>query len=258
MSIIADSIIVDAETGPLPMEQLKAVGAQFVPPPHPGEFDPEVVKYGNTKDEEKRAAKLKAARDAHAATVANHKKAVATAETEHWAGIQSKAALDPRTGRVLAVGYLSVKSGKIVLDVTLDANDPEQERSLLARFWIQVEKCKIQNRRIVGHNFHEFDLPFMAGRSWIHGMEFPSIFDSRGYPDGKLFADTMKLWTCGQHGKRVSLNSLAVAMGVGAKPEGIDGAMFADLLESDPMAARAYLENDLKMTAAVAERMGLK
>ena len=68
----------------------------------------------------------------------------------------------------------------------------------------------------------------------------------------------MKVWACGQYGKHASLDSLAVAMGVGGKPEGIDGAMFAELLESDPKVARAYLENDLRMTAAVAERMGLR
>jgi len=240
------------------MEQIKAASKPFVPPPHPGEFDPESVKYGNIIDEKKRAAKLATARGAHAADVAKYEKVVAADETKHWAEIQGKAALFPQTGRLLAVGYLSGKSGKIVLDVTPDANDPVREWGMLARFWGQVEKCRIQNRRIVGHNFHGFDLPFMAGRSWIHGMEVPPIFDPPGRPDGKLFVDTMKIWGCGQYNKYVSLNSLAVAMGVGAKPEGVTGAQFAELLESDPAVARAYLENDLKMTAAVAARMGLK
>jgi len=250
-------IIIDIETGPLPIEQLKLVGEKFVSPPHPGEFDPDSVRYGNTKDGEKRAMKLQAALDLHAAAVAKYESVVAVAETEHWTKVQSKAALSPLTGRVLAVGYLSTDSGKFILDVTIDANDPEEEQGLLTRFWDQVEKFRIQDRRIVGHNFFGFDLPFMAGRSWIHGVEVPSIFDSRGYPDGKLFRDTMKIWACGQN-KYVSLDSLGVAMGVGAKPEGVSGAQFAELLESDRIAANAYLENDLRMTAAVAKRMGLK
>ena len=255
---MSDAIICDIETGPLPIEQLELAGKPFVPPPHPGEFDPETVKYGNAKDPEKIAAKLKAAQDSHAAAVAKYEQTTAVAEAEHWTEIQSKAALSPLTGRVLAVGYLSAKTGKVVLDVTLDADDPDQERGMLTRFWSQVEKCQIQNRRIIGHNFHGFDLPFLVGRSWIHGMEVPSVFDPRGYPDGKLFADTMKIWACGQYGKHASLDSLAVAMGVGGKPVGIDGAMFAELLESDPKVARDYLANDLWMTAAVAERMGLR
>jgi len=98
----------------------------------------------------------------------------------------------------------------------------------------------------------------MVGRSWIHNLKVPDIFDHRGYLYSKLFADTMKMWVCGQHGEHASLNSLAVAMGVGAKPQGVTGAQFSELLESDPVTARAYLENDLKMTAAVAARMGLK
>ncbi len=52
----------DIETGPLPREVLDSLIDPFPPFEPPGPFDPAMVKYGNTKDEAKKAEKLEAAR----------------------------------------------------------------------------------------------------------------------------------------------------------------------------------------------------
>ena len=78
---IMNTIVFDIETGPLPESELAAV----MPP-----FDPAEVKTGNLKDPEKVAAKI------------------AEAEANHRRDFFDKAALDPLTGRVVAVGVMIV------------------------------------------------------------------------------------------------------------------------------------------------------
>lgn len=75
------TIFFDIETGPLPENELAAL----MPP-----FDPSEVKTGNIKDPEKIAAKI------------------AEAEVNHKRDFIEKAALDPLTGRVVAIGLLIV------------------------------------------------------------------------------------------------------------------------------------------------------
>lgn len=242
-------IVFDIETGPLPDDQLRLVAPAFDPPQHPGEFDESSVKYGNTKDPEKRQQKLDDAKAAHAAAVAKHDREVEAARQQHWQEVVSKAALSATTGRVLAVGYQSPRSQ--VLDID------EDEAAMLTRFWQQVRRCASERRMMVGHNIAGFDIPFMARRSWINRVSVPDGVFNRRWLNDKLFADTMLTWQCSGFDKFASLDVVAKSLGVGGKTEGVTGAMFAELLAQDRAAAEEYLRNDLAMTAAVAERMGL-
>lgn len=242
-------VIFDIETGPLSDELLRAMADPFVPPPRPGEFDPASVKYGRL-GEEKKAEKLKAAEEKHTKTIDDYSLAVKQQEAQHWGKVKSKAALSPLTGEVLAVGYLSTDNNRKILDFG-------KEGDLLDHFWKQYEACRTQGRQLVGHNIYGFDIPFLIRRSWIASIDVPSYVIERGrYIDATTLVDTMQIWGCGQKAM-VKLNALARAFGVGGKPDGVDGGMFADLLKTNPEAAKAYLGNDLEMTRKVAERMGL-
>lgn len=242
-------IVFDIETGPLPDDQLRLVAPTFEPPPHPGAFDGSTVKYGNTKDPEKRQQKLEDAKVAHEAAVAKHEAEVEKARAAHWQDVVSKAALSATTGRVLAIGYMSPRSQVVDID--------DDESAMLTRFWQQVRRCASERRVMIGHNIAGFDIPFMVRRSWINRVTVPDgVFDRR-WLNSKLFVDTMLTWQCSGFDKFASLDVVARSLGVGAKIEGVNGAMFAELLAQDRAAAEEYLRNDLAMTAAVAERMGL-
>jgi hypothetical protein len=69
------------------------------------------------------------------------------------------------------------------------------------------------------------------------------------------------LWQCGDRQCKSSLNHIAQALKVGGKPEDITGADFARLFwsqdEADRVKAFEYLANDLDMTRAIANRMGI-
>lgn len=243
-------IVFDIETGPLPDDVLRKRTKPFEPEPHPGEFHAVSVKVGNMKDEAKIKEKIDKAKQVHNALVAKHETEAATAKEEWWQKIVGKAALSPITGQVLAIGYQSTDTGKSILDIG-------EETKLVHQFWFLYKNWRTNNRLAVGHNIFGFDLPFLVRRSWLLGEDVPpELFDRGRFIEQKTFVDTMKLWSCGSH-DMIGLGNLAGLLGIGGKPEGVDGGMFAELLKTDRPKAEAYLRNDLEMTAKVAERMGL-
>ena len=216
-----NTIIFDIETGPLPESELAAL----LPP-----FDPAEVKTGNIKDPDKIAAK------------------VAEAEANHRQEFIERAALDPLTGRVVAVGLLYPDSGEF------HVIGHEDEAATLREFW---DVCRGEQGRIhqlVGFNTHLFDLPFLIRRSWKHRVPVPF-----GIRRGRYWADEMldlrDGWQLGDRQARGSLDAIAKHLGVGAKNG--DGKAFAELWASDRAQAVAYLRNDVQLTAKVAEVLGV-
>lgn len=176
-------------------------------------------------------------------------------KTTAWQDFQDHAALSACTGQVVAIGLQSAKGVKIL------AGD---EADVIKAFWALVNKAMSGKRRMIGHNIHGFDLPFMVRRSWMLGIDTPENLRNSGRYWSDTFTDTMQAWCFGSNQERISLDKLSRALGGHGKPEGEDactGATFAKLfLSGDPelkKKAEAYLTNDLAMTWAVAERMGL-
>jgi hypothetical protein len=250
----------DIETGPLPEEEIRSIVSPFAPPPPPGEFDEAAVKYGNLKDPAKRHAKLEEAREAHAALVAGYDASLAALEAEYWQGIIDKAALSPVTGRILAIGYRATETAPH--KAAIDHGD---EAEIVAKFWEKYKKCretKPNQRKMVGCNILDFDLPFLIRRSWILGVDVPStvIRDDRYFDP--VFVDIRAKWLCGQYrnGCESSLDLIGRAFGIGGKPDGMSGKDFARMWLGTPeerSQAEAYLLQDLKVTALAAERMGI-
>lgn len=156
---------------------------------------------------------------------------------EAWKG---SLALHAETARVLCVG---------VMEDGFKGVYEGDETDILLNAWETIDGAET----IIGHNLRGFDIPFLARRSWILGVPVPRIMAGR-FLDAR-FVDTMEAWSCGNREERISLDNLAKALGVGAKTG--SGADFAALYAKDRKAALGYLENDLRLTKAVAERMGL-
>jgi 3'-5' exonuclease len=212
-----DMIVFDIETGPLPESELAAL----LPP-----FDPAEVKTGNLKDPVKIAEKLREAEEAH--------------RREFF----EKAALDPLTGRVVAIGLLYPELGEF----HVIGHDDEAET--LREFW---QACRGEMGRVnqmVGFNTHLFDLPFVIRRSWKHRIAVPF-----GIRRGRYWSDEMidlrDAWQLGDRQARGSLDAIAKHLGIGAKTG--EGKMFAELWQSDREKAVDYLRNDLQLTAKMAD-----
>lgn len=155
-----------------------------------------------------------------------------------------RAALDATTGQVLAIGLKSEK-GSMILDSL-------NEDHLLTQFWAKVASCESTGRSLVGHNVLGFDLPFLARRSWMRGIDFQM--------PRNCIKDTMKVWGCNCYGETISLDRLAKALGLPGKMEGVSGADFAKLWNGEAEEqelARRYLLTDLEVTWEVANRLGV-
>lgn len=220
-----NTIVFDIETGPLPESELAAL----VPP-----FDPAEVKTGNLKDPEKIAAKL------------------AEAEANHRHDFFDKAALDPITGRVVAIGLLAnAECGTRSAEFRIIGH--EDEAQMLREFWDTTRGEMGRINQMVGFNSNSFDLPFLIRRSWKHRVSVPF-----GIRRGRYWSDEMvdlrDAWQLGDRQARGSLDVIAKHLGIGAKNG--SGADFAKLWQSDRAKAVEYLRNDLELTARLADALG--
>lgn len=214
------TIIYDIETGPLPESELAALMPAF---------DPAEVKVGNIKDPDKVAAKI------------------AEAEANHRRDFEEKAALDPLTGRVLAIGLLYPDDGEFVVIAHDD------EAVTLREFWEMTRGEMGRVNQMIAYNSRLFDLPFLMRRSWKHDIQIPL-----GIRRGRYWSDEMvdlrELWQLGDRQARGSLDAIAKHLGVGTKNG--NGADFAKLWQSDRTKAIDYLRNDLQLTSKVAQALG--
>lgn len=214
----------DIETGPAPEAELKAFEPEFEPPK-------------NLKDPEK----------------------IAAAIAEKRAAWYADAALSPITGRVLAIGYQSESSGRWCEYVGLGTLD---ERTLIARFFEKVRDLNMgANGRLVGFNIHDFDLPFLCRRALALGLRMPAGFMPTG---GSRFywppwiVDLRAIWSFGQHQPAGSLGVVCRFLGLGEKSgKGADFARPFNGSDEERRTALAYLDNDVRLTALLASRLGI-
>ena len=207
-------ICFDIETSPLPESEI----AQFAP-----EF--EAPK--NYTDPVKIAAAVEAKRKA-------------------WL---ADAALDPMTGRVLAIGLMLMPG-----DIGTIISEPATEAVMLREFWTAIQIDGLELHTLIGFNCNSFDLPFLIKRSWKLGVAVP-VGARRGRYWGDDIIDLRDVWQMGDRQAAGSLDTIAKHLGVGAKTG--SGADFASLWASDRAKAVEYLKNDLAITAAIARKLGV-
>jgi len=226
------TIIFDIETGPLPETELAAMMPAF---------DPAEVKTGNLKDPAKIAEKI------------------AEAEANQRRDFIERAALDPLTGRVVAIGVMAYeargeqpppfgKGGRFSIIGHLD------EAQTLREFWELTRGEMGRTNPMIGFNIFGFDLPFLFRRSWKHRVAVPFGL-RRGRYWGDQLIDLRDYWQLGDRQARGSLDSIAKHLGVGAKNG--EGKAFAELWQSNRKQAESYLRNDIELTALVADALGV-
>lgn len=172
---------------------------------------------------------------------------IAKAVEEKRQAWKDRAALDAKTGQVLAIGLLDTfeMEGSPVRILA------GPEKALIGGFW------SIWNGgpKIVGFCIKSFDLPFLVQRSWILGVTVPpDLLEGRYW--NRRIVDLQEVWTCfGYRTDGQSLDAICKATGIGAKTG--NGRDFAHLFATDRKAALDYLGTDLELTAALAQRLGI-
>lgn len=161
---------------------------------------------------------------------------------------ESKLALSAVTGRVIVAGFFDGEKTTVL---------EGDEKNVIEKTLSVIADEITQGNRIVGHNIHGFDLPFIIRRAMKHRLRVPfSLLPAKGrYWDERL-VDTQVRWANGQREEYISLDELAKFLGVGEKTG--SGAEFEALYASDKAAALEYLANDLKLTRLCYDAMGVE
>lgn len=232
LRLLKNLVVFDIETGPLPEERLRA----SLPP-----FDAAEVKCGNLKDPEKIAAKIAEAK--------------ASYETDFF----ERAALRAETGRVVAIGLgrCDDLDGHLVhyIEGVAPGGELPDEKTLLEWFWEVFVEYVETDCCFCGFNIVGFDVPFLLRRSWLNGVTVPrNVFAPGGrYLNSAAFVDLLHVWQAGDRQNFISLDRLSQFLDIGQKNG--NGADFHKLWETDHLAAREYLTNDLAMTMRCAARL---
>jgi hypothetical protein len=181
------------------------------------------------------------------ATYKDPEKIAAAIQAKEAAWYQD-AALSAITGRVLAIGYLEATTGFIGIHASGD------EATDITAFWRMIAPTGYIQAELVGFNSNSFDLPFLVRRSWALGITPPGeLLTGRWLPS--QCRDVLDVWRVGDRTERISLDRLARYLGLPGKTG--SGADFAGLWAMDPTAALDYLAHDLRLTHAVACKLGL-
>ena len=242
-------LVYDIETSPRPAAELEPL---YVPPKRTvPPWDEKLVRYGLMKDEEKRKEKRDKIFAEHQDKAVAEEKDIA----EHKDEWLSEAALSPVTGIVLAIGVRAGEKRVII------GEGGESEKDILKAFWSLYRKYATGGR-FVGYCSNFFDFPFIVWRSYWHAIAVPSnAWDKTGRYPAYGFVDLIdRLPKRGFNNESRKLTDICGWLGLGSKPEGIDGGNFAGLWLSNADARQVavdYLVNDLDMTWALAERMGV-
>lgn len=155
-----------------------------------------------------------------------------------------RCALSPLTGKILVIGWLVDDEFKY-----LDGLD--DERTLL-NHWSLASSNPAQ--KMIGFNNFAFDLPYCQKRAWKHGVTPMESWDFDPFRQSRHI-DLKVILEGRRPDAMISLDTAAKFLGVGQKNG--EGKDFAKLWATDRKSALSYLENDLRLCAGIAHKMGV-
>jgi len=152
-----------------------------------------------------------------------------------------KAALDPDTGKVAAIG-LSV-SGKEIISIN---RNEATERDVIIFFWNRFAET---NAHSCGYNIIGFDLPFLLRRSFALGIEVPIRPHLAKYQTEPTCDLMGILYNWGQ---AKGLKWVCKRYGIDNPLPDLEGSQVKDM---DAETLRKYVENDVNLVVKLHEMM---
>lgn len=156
----------------------------------------------------------------------------------------------------ISAGYFTLKGDIRHFRVTSFFGD---EKKILQDFSNLLNNHFGQPQHLLcGHNAKEFDIPFIARRMIIHGLQLPGKLNLFGKKPWEVpHLDTLELWKFGDYKHYTSLKLLTKILGVPSSKGDIDGSQVAKVFYQDQDIDRivTYCEKDVIATAQVFLRL---
>lgn len=164
------------------------------------------------------------------------------------------AAIFAEFGKVIciSVGYIYDFMGENRLKIKSIFSDDEV--TLLNEFSQLLNNWDKPDRTLCGHNIKEFDVPFVARRMLINGIQLPKILNIAGKKPWEVqFLDTLELWKFGDFKNYTSLNLLTAVFDIPTPKDDIDGSMVGQVYYETGNLKRiaTYCEKDVIATTQV-------
>lgn len=170
------------------------------------------------------------------------------ADQEAWAnGLVKEASLNPRLGRVLAVGTKVVGEEDPQIAVAVEEY---QEKAILEQFWTRFRA----HPAIAGYNSMAFDLPFLMVRSLVCGVAVPDLsrylrrYSSSPHLDVRMVLGNWDSFAKGKLGEWSAFFGGPAIFGDGAE-------VYQLHLEGRHREIAAHCGSDIEATAFLAERV---
>lgn len=156
------------------------------------------------------------------------KKMIFQKEKENLSGseLYNRAGIFAEFGKIIciSVGFFYTKQEKTRFRIKSFFGDEEKE--IIGSFLQLLNNSFNKNEHFLcGHNAKEFDIPYIARRSLIHGFKLPSLLDIAGSKPWEVkHLDTMELWKFGDYKHYTSLALLTEIFNIPTPKDDIDGS----------------------------------
>jgi uncharacterized protein YprB with RNaseH-like and TPR domain len=150
-------------------------------------------------------------------------------DNENAETIYPRAGIYAEFGKIICIstGFISYRDGH--RQFRIKTFKDKDENILLAGF---LDMLMRMNRNILlcAHNGKEFDFPYIARRTVIHGLQIPPQLNFAGRKPWEVpHIDTLDLWKFGDYKHYTPLNLLAYILGIQSPKDDIDGTMVGDV-----------------------------
>jgi len=161
-------------------------------------------------------------------------------DPDKWIGLASSymehSPLSPEFGRIVCASFCHIvedsSSGKMVYkgrvksyydNKATQRSEKELVLEPVATLLNNISKTG-KRYRLCGHNIKKFDVPFLAKRMIMSGMQVPLLLQTWGKKPWEIdMVDTGDLWSMGAWDQYVSLDLLTCALGIQSPKESMKG-----------------------------------
>ena len=173
-----------------------------------------------------------------------------------------KAPLSAEFGKVVCISIGMLHNGKFVTKNFASENELELLKNFTSGKTLEkFSDTSGKNSFICVYNGEIFDLPFVAKRLIINGLNVPKAFF---FPDLKpwernFLIDIKNIWKWDVYDGTISLGLLGVALGLQIHKEEMDGSMVKDVyyVEKNIKKIADYCDKDISLLYQVYEKLSL-